>query len=165
VRSGEGIERLQEDSNVKPPPHQTPKHLQVSREYFQFEKDQRQGLLTSHFFVSSYHSLAIKFRNKYSILQIFGFHPFISITPSKPLMLSGSLLTLQNCETYYLAAVNNDPAITDLKFLPRSRGGRLAANFWARLFNQGHCLPCGLSPQILAEVTIYPGGWREEACC
>ncbi len=35
--------------------------------------------------------------------------PFISITPSKPLMSSGSWLTLHNCEIFYLLAVNYDP--------------------------------------------------------
>jgi hypothetical protein len=44
-------------------------------------------------------------------------NPFISITPSKPLMLSGSWLTLHNCEIFYLLAVNYDLATTDLIFI------------------------------------------------
>ncbi len=35
-------------------------------------------------------------------------------SPSKPLMSSGSWLTMHNCEIYYLSAVNSDPTITDL---------------------------------------------------
>ncbi len=45
------------------------------------------------------------------------FNPFISITPSKPLMSSGSWLTLHNCEIFYILAVNYDPATTDLIFI------------------------------------------------
>jgi hypothetical protein len=45
------------------------------------------------------------------------FNPFISITPSKPLMSSGSCLTLHNCEIFYLSAFNYDPATTDLIFI------------------------------------------------
>jgi hypothetical protein len=44
-------------------------------------------------------------------------NPFISITLSKPLMSSGSWLTLLNCEIFYLLAVNYDPATTDLIFI------------------------------------------------
>jgi hypothetical protein len=44
-------------------------------------------------------------------------NPLISITPSKPLMSSGSWLTLHNCEFFYLLAVNYDPATTDLIFI------------------------------------------------
>jgi hypothetical protein len=44
-------------------------------------------------------------------------NPFISITPSKPFMSSGSWLTLHYCEIYYLSAVNYDPATTDLIFI------------------------------------------------
>jgi hypothetical protein len=44
-------------------------------------------------------------------------NPFISITPSKPLISSGSWLTLQNCDIYYLSAVKYDPATTDLIFI------------------------------------------------
>ena len=44
-------------------------------------------------------------------------NPFISITPSKPLMSSGSWVTLHNCEIFYLLAVNYDPATTDLIFI------------------------------------------------
>ncbi len=45
------------------------------------------------------------------------FNPFISITPSKPLMPSGSWLTLHNYEISYLSAVYYDPATTDLIFI------------------------------------------------
>ncbi len=44
-------------------------------------------------------------------------NPFISITPSKPLISSGSWLTLHNCEIFYLLPVNYDPATTDLIFI------------------------------------------------
>jgi hypothetical protein len=44
-------------------------------------------------------------------------NPFISITPSKPLMSSGSWLTLHNFEIFYLLAVNYDPVTTDLFFI------------------------------------------------
>ncbi len=37
------------------------------------------------------------------------FNPFSSITPSKPLMSSGSWLTMHNCEIFYLLAVIYDP--------------------------------------------------------
>jgi hypothetical protein len=39
------------------------------------------------------------------------------ITLSKPLMSSGSSLTLHNCEIFYLLTVNYDPAITYLIFI------------------------------------------------
>jgi hypothetical protein len=42
---------------------------------------------------------------------------FISIIISKPLMSSGSWLTLHNFEIFYLLAVNYDPATTDLIFI------------------------------------------------
>jgi hypothetical protein len=45
------------------------------------------------------------------------FNPFISITPSKPLLSSGSWLTLHNYEIFYLLAINYDPATTDLIFI------------------------------------------------
>ena len=45
------------------------------------------------------------------------FHTFISITTSKPLISSGSWLTLHNCDIYYLSAVNYDPAATDVIFI------------------------------------------------
>jgi hypothetical protein len=44
-------------------------------------------------------------------------NPFISITPSKPLISSGSWLTLHKCDIYYLSAVKYDPATTDLIFI------------------------------------------------
>jgi hypothetical protein len=44
-------------------------------------------------------------------------NPFISITPRKPIMSSGSWLTLHNCGIFYLLAVNYDPATTDLIFI------------------------------------------------
>ncbi len=44
-------------------------------------------------------------------------NPFISITPSKPLISSGSWLTLHNYDIYYLSAAKYDPATTDLIFI------------------------------------------------
>jgi hypothetical protein len=41
---------------------------------------------------------------------------------------------------------------------PGPGGGGLTDNFITHLFYQGHYLPCGLCPIILAEVNIYPGG-------
>jgi hypothetical protein len=43
-------------------------------------------------------------------------NPFI-FTPSKPLMSTGSWLTLHNCEIFYLLSVYYDPATTDLIFI------------------------------------------------
>jgi hypothetical protein len=73
-------------------------------------------------------------------------YPFISITPSKPLMSSGSWLTLHNCDFFYLLAVNYDPTTTDLIYI-RVREGGLTAGFLTRSFYQGHYLHCGLTPQ------------------
>ncbi len=47
----------------------------------------------------------------------FPFNPFISITPSKPLMPSRAWLTLHNCKIFYLLAVNYAPSTTDLIFI------------------------------------------------
>jgi hypothetical protein len=56
--------------------------------------------------------------NNFTALQILDFfNPFISITPSKPLMSSGSWLTLHNYKIFYLLAVNYDPATTDIIFI------------------------------------------------
>jgi hypothetical protein len=41
---------------------------------------------------------------------------FLSL-PASILLLSGSWLTLHNCEIYYLGAVKHNPAITDLIFI------------------------------------------------
>ncbi len=46
-----------------------------------------------------------------------GLSPFIYITPSKPLISTGSWLTLHNCDIYYLSAVKYDPETTDLIFI------------------------------------------------
>jgi hypothetical protein len=61
-------------------------------------------------------------RRKVAIFNLFSFdieslrlNPFISITPSKPLI--SSWLTLHNCDIYYLSAVKYDPATTDLIFV------------------------------------------------
>jgi hypothetical protein len=80
------------------------------------------------------------------------FNPFISITPSKPLMSSGSWLTLHYCDIYYLSAVNYDPVTTDLILIwvsiyPGPGKGGFTANFETYLFYQGHYLPCNLPPQ------------------
>ena len=80
-------------------------------------------------------------------------NPFISITPSKPLMSSGSWLTLHNCEIFYLLAVNNDPATADLIFIrvniypgPGERGSLLIflPIYFIRVTTY---LPCVLTPQ------------------
>jgi hypothetical protein len=91
-----------------------------------------------------------------------GVNPFISITPSKPLMSSGSWLTLHNCEIFYLSAVNYDPATTNLIFIrvniypgPGEGGSRLI--FYLFILS-GSLFTLGPYPTILAEVTIYPGG-------
>ena len=55
--------------------------------------------------------------DEYKSILFRHFNPFISITPSKPLMSSGPWLTLHNCEIFYLLAVNYDPATTDLIFI------------------------------------------------
>jgi hypothetical protein len=73
-------------------------------------------------------------------------NPFISITPSKPLMSSGSWLTLHYCDIYYLSAVNYDPVTTNLIFIRVSiypgpgKGG----------------LQLILKPIYFIRVTIYP---------
>ncbi len=41
----------------------------------------------------------------------------LSINPSKPLMSSGSWVTLHNCGVFYLSVVNYHPATTDLIFI------------------------------------------------
>jgi hypothetical protein len=74
------------------------------------------------------------------------FNPFISITPSKPLMSSGSWLTLHFFDIYYLSAVNYDPVTSDLIFIRVSiypgpgKGG----------------LQLILKPIYFIRVTIYP---------
>ncbi len=73
-------------------------------------------------------------------------NPFISITPSKPLMSSGSWLTLHNCEIFYLLA-DNRSNFHQGQYLPRARGGGLTADFLTHSFYQGHYLPCVLTPQ------------------
>ncbi len=73
-------------------------------------------------------------------------NPFISITSSKPLMSSGSWLTLHYCYMYYLSAVNYVPVTTDLIFIRVSiypgpgKGG----------------LQLILKPIYFIRVTIYP---------
>jgi hypothetical protein len=66
-------------------------------------------------------------------------NPFISITPRKPLMSSGSWLTLHNCEIFYLLAVNYDPGTTDIIFTrvniyPGPGRGGAQRNFSTRSF-------------------------------
>ncbi len=73
-------------------------------------------------------------------------NPFISITPSKPLMSSGSWLTLRNCEIFYLLAVNYDPATTDLIFI--------RVNIYPGPGEGGSQLI--FSPIHFIRVTIYP---------
>ena len=81
-----------------------------------------------------------------AVVALFLFNPFISITPSKPLMSSGFWLTLHYCDIYYLSAVNYDPVTTDLIFIRVSiypgtgKGG----------------LQLILKPIYFIRVTIYP---------
>ncbi len=77
-------------------------------------------------------------------------NPFISITPSKPLMLSGSWLTLHNCEIYCSAAVNYDPAITDLIFIR-------VVNIYPRPGEGGSQLIS--EPIYFIRVSIYPAAF------
>ncbi len=72
--------------------------------------------------------------------------PFISITPSKPFMSSGSWLTLHYCDIYYLSAVNYDPATTDLIFI------RVNIYPWP---GEGG-LQLIFKPVYFIRVTIYP---------
>ena len=79
----------------------------------------------------------------------------LSMNPSKPLMSSGSWLTPQNCEIFYLSVVNYHPATTDLIFIRvnmcpcRTRGVGLIANFLTCLIYHGHYLcPAALSHNI-----------------
>jgi hypothetical protein len=94
-------------------------------------------------------------------------NPFISITPSKPLMSSGSWLTLHNFEIYYLLAVNYDPASTDLILIrvniypgPGEGGSQL---IFKPIILSGSLF--SLQPYLttLEEVTIYPKGRGEGA--
>ncbi len=73
-------------------------------------------------------------------------NPFISITPSKPFMSSGSWLTLHYCEIYYLSAVNYDPATTDLILI--------RVNIYPGPGEGG--LQLILKPIYFIRVTIYP---------
>ena len=103
-------------------------------------------------------------------------NPLISITPSKPLMSSGSWLTLHNCEFFYLLAVNYDPATTDLIFIrvniypgPGEGGSLLiflpihfirVTIYPASLphnISRGHYLPCNTYCLVLAciKATIH----------
>jgi hypothetical protein len=74
------------------------------------------------------------------------------ITPSKPLMSSGSWLTLnycQYCEFSYLSAVYYGLATTNfimVKIHPWPWGGWLTDKFITHFIYQGHYLPCGLAP-------------------
>jgi hypothetical protein len=54
--------------------------------------------------------------------------------------------------SFYLSAINYDPATTDLIFIrvniyPGPGGGGLTVDFLTRSFYQGHYLPCALTPQ------------------
>ena len=86
------------------------------------------------------------------------FNPFISITPSKPLMSSGSWLTLHYCDIYYLSAVNYDPVTTDIIFIrvsiyPGTGKGGL------QLILKPIYLPCNLPPQYWQRSLFTQGGW------
>ncbi len=111
------------------------------------------------------HGGSFQFKGLLINFSAFFINPFISITPSKPLMLSGSWLTLHNSEIYYLAAVNYDPALTDLIFIrvnicpaafPHNSRGHYLSRGWDKeaycyYFNlyilSGSLLPRGLIPQ------------------
>jgi hypothetical protein len=78
-------------------------------------------------------------------------NPFIYFTPSRPLISSGSWLTLHNCDFLFISSkiwpCDYRSNFHQGQYLPRARGRGLTANFWARLFYQGHYLPSSLSPQ------------------
>ncbi len=101
------------------------------------------------------------------IILLNSVNPFISITPSKPLMSSGSWLTLHNCEIFYLLAVNYDPATTDLIVIrvniypwPGEGGSQL---IFDPFILSGSLFTLRPYPTILAEVTIHPGWLGEGA--
>ncbi len=62
-------------------------------------------------------SLTIYYCKKHNSWLILITLSFISFTPSKALVSSGSWLTLQNFEIYYLSSVIYDPTTTDLIFI------------------------------------------------
>ncbi len=68
--------------------------------------------------------------------------PFIPITFSKPLLSSGSWLTLHNCEIYYVSAVIYDH---QGQYLPGAMQG-LTANFLTHSFYQRNYLARRLTP-------------------
>ncbi len=92
-------------------------------------------------------------------------NPFISITPSKPLISSGSWLTLHNCEIFYLLAVNYDPATTDLIFIrvniyPGLGEGGSQLFFQLINFIRVTIYPASL-PYNISRGHYFPGGWEE----
>ncbi len=95
------------------------------------------------------------------------FNPFISITPSKQLMSSGSWLTLHNCKIFYLLSVNYDPATTDLilsgSIFTQGQGRGAHSWFLNPFILSGSLFTLCSYPTILAEVIIYPGWWGEGA--
>jgi hypothetical protein len=90
------------------------------------------------------------------IRHLFGslFDPFISITPSKPLMSSRSWLTLHNCEIWYLSAVNYDPATTYVISIMVNIYPRFGVWVYSSLLSP--FIWWGSLFTLLAEVTIYP---------
>jgi hypothetical protein len=95
--------------------------------------------------------------------------PFISITPSKPLMSSGSLLTLHNCEIFYLLAVTYDPATTDLissgSVFTQGQGWGAHSWFFNPLILSGSLFTSCPYPTILVRslFTQGAGGWGLQA--
>jgi hypothetical protein len=80
-------------------------------------------------------------------------------------MSSGSWLNLHYCDINYLSAVNYDPVTTDLIFIRVSIYPGPGKGGLQLIFKPIYCIrvtiyPATL-PTILAEVTIYPGGWGE----
>ncbi len=95
--------------------------------YFSQSANPKSGLNQQKFLISTH---AVPYIN-----------PFIYITPRKPLMSSGSQLTLRYYDVYYLTAFNYHQG----QYLSALR--RLTANFLTHLFYQDHYLPSDLAPQ------------------
>ncbi len=95
--------------------------------YFSQSANPKSGLNQQKFLISTH---AVQYIN-----------PFIYITPRKPLMSSGSYLTLRYYDVYYLTAFYYHQG----QYLSALR--RLTANFLTHLFYQDHYLPSGLAPQ------------------
>jgi hypothetical protein len=77
-------------------------------------------------------------------------------------MPSGFQLTLNNCDIYYLSAVNYDSTTADLIFtrvnITQGQGWETNSSFLNPFSLLGSLFTLRPDPTILAEVTIYPGG-------